>query len=61
MVPIPGSKFKMGSPDNEPGHKPRRKPAARSRKIAPFWMEKCTVTWNEFELFMYPNEEKKSA
>jgi formylglycine-generating enzyme required for sulfatase activity len=23
-------------------------------------MEKCEVTWNEFELFMYPEEEKKT-
>ena len=29
-------------------------------EISPFWMEKCEITWNEFELFMYPNEEKKA-
>ena len=58
MVPIPGGKFKMGSPDNEPGHKPDESPQ-HEVEIAPFWMEKCTVTWNEFELYMYPNEEKK--
>ena len=23
-------------------------------------MGKCEVTWNEFELFMYPDEEKKA-
>ena len=28
-------------------------------EIAPFWMGKCEVTWNEFELFMYPAEERK--
>jgi len=59
MVPIPGGKFKMGSPDNEPGHKPDESPV-HDVQISPFWMEKCTVTWNEFELFMYPNEEKKA-
>jgi formylglycine-generating enzyme required for sulfatase activity len=59
MVPIPGGKFKMGSPDNEPGHKPDESPV-HEVKISPFWMEKCTATWNEFELFMYPNEEKKA-
>ena len=59
MVPIPGGKFKMGSPDNEVGHKPDESPV-HEVEISPFWMEKCTVTWNEFELFMYPNEEKKA-
>jgi formylglycine-generating enzyme required for sulfatase activity len=28
-------------------------------KIDPFWMGKCEVTWNEYELFMFPEEEKK--
>ena len=59
MVPIPGGKFKMGSPDSEPGRKPDEGPV-HEVEISPFWMEKCTVTWNEFELFMYPNEEKKA-
>jgi formylglycine-generating enzyme required for sulfatase activity len=59
MLPIPGGKFKMGSPENEPGHKPDESPQ-HEVEIAPFWMEKFTVTWNEFELFMYPNEEKKA-
>jgi formylglycine-generating enzyme required for sulfatase activity len=28
-------------------------------KIDPFWMEQCEITWNEFEAFMYPEEERK--
>lgn len=59
MVPIPGGKFKMGSPENEAGRKPDEGPQ-HEVEIAPFWMGKCEVTWNEFELFMYPNEEKKA-
>ncbi len=59
MLPIPGGKFKMGSAAGEAGHKPDEAPV-HEVEIAPFWMEKCEVTWNEFELFMYPNEEKKS-
>ncbi len=59
MLPIPGGKFKMGSPDNEAGRKPDEGPV-HEVEIAPFWMGKYEVTWNEFELFMYPNEEKKS-
>jgi len=59
VVPIPGGKFKMGSPDSEPGRKPDESPV-HEVAIEPFWMGKCEVTWNEFELFMYPNEEKKT-
>ena len=58
MVPIPGGKFKLGSPETEKGRKPDEGPQAEL-EIAPFWMGKCEVTWNEFHLFMYPDEEKK--
>src|SRR6185437_4392077 len=58
MVPIRGGEFTMGSPDTEPGRKPDEGPAHKVR-ISPFWMEQCEVTWNEFELFMYPDEERK--
>lgn len=59
MLPIPGGKYKMGSPANEAGRKDDEGPQ-HEVEIAPFWMGKFEVTWNEFELFMYPNEEKKS-
>jgi formylglycine-generating enzyme required for sulfatase activity len=58
MIPIPGGEYLMGSPGNEPGRKPDEGPAHKVR-IDPFWMGKCEVTWNEYELFMYPDEEKK--
>jgi len=58
MVPIPGGEFTMGSPDNEHGRKPDEGPQHKV-KIDPFWMGKCEVTWNEYELFMFPEEEKK--
>jgi formylglycine-generating enzyme required for sulfatase activity len=58
MVPIPGGEFMMGSPDSEPGHKPDESPQHKV-KISPFWMERCEVTWNEYELFMYPDEERR--
>ena len=59
MLPIPGGKFKMGSPDSEAGRQPDEGPV-HEVEIAPFWMQKCETTWNAFELFMYPNEEKKT-
>lgn len=59
MLPIPGGKFMMGSNPNEAGRKPDEDPP-HEVVISPFWMQKHEVTWNEFELFMYPNEEKKT-
>jgi formylglycine-generating enzyme required for sulfatase activity len=58
MVPIPGGEFVMGSPESEPGRKSDEGPQIRVA-VEPFWMGKFEVTWNEYELFMYPNEEKK--
>jgi len=58
MVPIPGGEFLMGSPTTEKGHKPDEEPQHRV-KISPFWMGRFEVTWNEYELFMYPDDEKK--
>jgi formylglycine-generating enzyme required for sulfatase activity len=59
LVPIPGGKFRMGSPEGEAGRKPDEGPQ-REVEIAPFWMGKHEITWDEFELFMYPEEEKKT-
>jgi formylglycine-generating enzyme required for sulfatase activity len=58
MLPISGGEFVMGSPDGEKGRKPDETPLHKV-KIAPFWMGRCEVTWNEFELFMYPDDEKR--
>ncbi len=58
MVPIPGGEFEMGSPESEPGRQPDEGPQHKV-KISPFWMAKFELTWNEYELFMYPDDEKK--
>ena len=58
MTPIKGGEFVMGSPANEPGRKPDEGPQHKV-KIEPFWMGVCEVTWNEYELFMYQDEERK--
>jgi len=50
MVPIPGGAFKMGSPMDEEGRKDDEGPQVEV-KIEPFWMGKCEVTWNEYELW----------
>src|SRR6266498_4659435 len=58
LVPIPGGEFVLGSPDGEAGRKPDEGPQHKV-KISPFWMGQCEVTWNEYELFMFPEEEQK--
>ena len=50
MVPIPGGTFLMGSPNSEADHKNDESPQHEVR-IAPFWMGKCDVTWDEYELW----------
>ena len=59
MVPIPSGEFVMGSPDSEPNRKADEGPQHKV-KISPFWMGQFEVTWNEYELFMYPDEEKRT-
>jgi len=58
MLPIPGGPFTMGSPATEANRKDDEGPQVEV-KISPFWMGKCEVTWNEYELFMYPEETKR--
>jgi formylglycine-generating enzyme required for sulfatase activity len=59
MVPIPAGEFLMGSPATEAKRNADEGPQHRV-KIEPFWMEQCEVTWDEYELFMYP-EDKPAA
>jgi len=59
MVPIHGGEFVMGSADSEANRKPDEAPPHQV-KISPFWMQKFEITWNEYELFMYPDEEKRT-
>ena len=57
MAPIPGGEFLLGSPASEAGRKADEGPQVKI-KIPPFWMGRCEVTWNEYELFMYTDQEK---
>lgn len=59
MVPIPGGEFLMGSPDSEAKRKADEGPQHKV-KLDPFWMGKCEVTWDEYDLFGYPEEKKKA-
>ncbi len=58
MMPVKSGTLKMGSSPNEIGRQSDEAPV-HEVQLAAFWIGKCEVTWNEFELFMYPEEEKK--
>jgi len=60
MLPIPAGSFTMGSPATEAGRAADEGPQHKVT-VSAFWMEKCEVTWNEFELFMYPDSLKATA
>ena len=50
MVPIPGGKFTMGSPKGEPDRREDEGPQHQV-EIAPFWMGKYEITWNQYEIW----------
>lgn len=58
LVPIPGGEFMMGSPDSEPKRGEDEGPQ-HSVKIAPFWMGKHEVTWDEYDQFAFSLDLKK--
>lgn len=58
MVPIHGGKGTIGSPENEKGRQNDEGPV-HSVIIDSFWMAKCEVTWDEYDLFVYPAIEKE--
>jgi formylglycine-generating enzyme required for sulfatase activity len=52
MVPIAGGTFTMGSPDSEEGRNEDEGPL-HDVEIKPFWMGKCEVTWDEYEVWTF--------
>jgi formylglycine-generating enzyme required for sulfatase activity len=51
MIPIPGGKFKLGSPATEKDRKEDEGPQVEV-EVAPFWMGKHEVTWSEYKTYM---------
>ncbi|HTU24947.1 MAG TPA: SUMF1/EgtB/PvdO family nonheme iron enzyme [Pirellulales bacterium] len=58
LVPIPGGKFSMGSPADEPGHRADESPR-HEVEVAPFWMGKHEVTWDEFDTWSFALDAKR--
>ena len=48
MVAIQGGAYSMGAPDGEKGRAEHDGPQVEV-KVAPFWMGKCEVRWNEYD------------
>ena len=58
MVPIPGGTFVMGRPPSEAKRSEDEGPQ-HPVKIAPFWMGKYEVTWDEYDQFAFSLDLKK--
>ena len=50
MIAIPGGKFKMGSPEDEPFRKSNEGPV-KEVELSPFFMAEIEVTWDEYMTF----------
>jgi formylglycine-generating enzyme required for sulfatase activity len=51
LLPIPGGTFVIGSPDSEEGRSDDEGPQ-HEVEISPFWMSKCEITWDAYEVWM---------
>jgi len=51
MIPIPGGKFKLGSPDSEAGHTAAEGPQIEV-EVPPFWMAEHETTWAQYKPYM---------
>ncbi len=58
LMPIPGGRFVMGSPESEPKRNDDEGPQ-HEVEVRPFWMGKCEVTWDEYDLFAFSMDIKK--
>jgi formylglycine-generating enzyme required for sulfatase activity len=52
MVFVPGGEVTVGSPESEPGRQANEGPQYKA-KVGNFWMQKCEVTWNAWDVFWY--------
>ena len=52
MVPIPGGRFTMGSPESE-GDRNDDEGPQHVVEIEPFWMGKHEVTWDEYDVWTF--------
>jgi formylglycine-generating enzyme required for sulfatase activity len=58
MVPIPGGRFKIGSPESEKNRKEDEGPQ-QEMTIEPFWMAKCEAEWAPYETWSFKMDIKR--
>jgi formylglycine-generating enzyme required for sulfatase activity len=58
MIPIPGGSFTMGSPPGEAKRSEDEGPQVKV-ELAPFWMGKHEVTWDEYDEFAFQMDLKR--
>lgn len=51
MLPIPGGRFLMGSPEDEEDRREDEGPQ-REVEVAPFWMAKTEISWDVYDVWM---------
>jgi len=51
MIPVPGGRFRMGSPADEADRSADEGPTFEV-VVDPFWIGRCEVTWGEYRTFM---------
>ncbi len=51
MLPIPGGRFLMGSPEDEEDRREDEGPR-REVEVSPFWMSETEVTWDIYDVWM---------
>lgn len=55
MLPIPGGKFRFGSPESEPKRAADEGPVVEV-EVSPFWMAETETTWAQFKPYMRMND-----
>jgi formylglycine-generating enzyme required for sulfatase activity len=55
MVAVPGGEIWPGSPEDETGRRGDEGPR-RQVEVAPFWIGRHEVTWDEYRIFMYATD-----
>ncbi|MDZ4851843.1 MAG: SUMF1/EgtB/PvdO family nonheme iron enzyme [Pirellulaceae bacterium] len=50
LVPIPGGRFTMGSPESEADRRDDEGPQ-HEVEVSPFWMSQCEITWNVYDVW----------
>ncbi|MEI7686928.1 MAG: formylglycine-generating enzyme family protein [Planctomycetota bacterium] len=60
MMPIPGGTYMMGSPADEKNREAHEGPQ-HPVTLKPFWIGKCEVTWDEYDLYWQKKQDFKKS